>query len=128
MRHSNSSISCCNAATACAHRLREGVLQAQQLSATIEVLKTWLDEQTFDNLLDVEMARERAKLKAKAIVSTLNGYLACLSLVAFPDPNWVVWVERDLQGTRVEIVAAPLDVSPFIREHLIERNGLEASV
>jgi ATP-dependent DNA helicase DinG len=58
----------------------------------------------------------------------LNGYLACLSLVAFPDPSWVVWVERDLQGTRVEIVAAPLDVSPFIREHLIERNGLEASV
>ncbi|HEY9718684.1 MAG TPA: helicase C-terminal domain-containing protein [Trichormus sp.] len=109
-------------------RLREGVPQAQQLAATIEILKAWLDEQTFDFLLDVEMARERAKLKAKAIISTLNGYLACLSLVAFPDPSWVVWVERDLQGTRVEIVAAPLDVSPFIREHLIERNGLEASV
>jgi len=109
-------------------RLREPVPQATQLAAMIEILKTWLEEQTFDYLLDVELARERAKLKAKAIISTLNGYLACLSLLAVPDRSWVVWVERDLQGTRVEIVAAPLDVSPFIREHLIERNGLEASV
>jgi ATP-dependent DNA helicase DinG len=109
-------------------RLREAIPLARELAVTIEVLKTWLEEQTFEILLDVELARERAMLKAKAIASTLNGYLSCLSLLAYPDPSWVTWVERDIQGTRVEVVAAPLDVSSFVREHLLEREGLESSI
>ncbi|HEY9773591.1 MAG TPA: helicase C-terminal domain-containing protein [Planktothrix sp.] len=109
-------------------RLREPVPPARALAQTIEALKGWLEEEEFEHILDVELAKERAKLKAKAIISTLNGYLSCLSLLSYPDPGWVVWVQRDIQATRVEVVAAPLDVSPFIREHLIDRDELEATV
>ncbi len=109
-------------------RLREPVPKAQELAATLETMKEWLEEQEFEHLLDVDMARERAKLKAKAIVSTINGYLSCLSLIAHPDPSWVTWIERDAQNGRVEVVAAPLDVAPFIRENVIEREGLEGTI
>jgi ATP-dependent DNA helicase DinG len=108
--------------------LKEPIEKASELASTVEALKTWLDEQTFENLLDIDLARDRAKLKAKAIISTLNGYLGCLSLIAHPDPGWVTWVERDPQGTRVQVVSAPLDVSSFIRSNLLEREGLQGSV
>ena len=61
-------------------------------------------------------------------MSSLNGYLSCLSLIAHPDPGWVTWVERNPEGTRVQVVSAPLDVSSFIRTNLIEREGLTGSV
>lgn len=109
-------------------RLRESVPQAEDLYATMDALRTWLDEQTFEHLLDVDMARDKAKLKAKALVSTISGYMSCLSLIIQPDPTWVTWVERDIQSGRIELVAAPLDVSSFVREHVLERKNLVASV
>jgi ATP-dependent DNA helicase DinG len=109
-------------------RLREPVPQAQELADAVESLKSWLEEEEFDHLLDVDLLKDKAKLKAKAIISSLNGYLACLSLLAHPDPSWVIWVERNHDGSRVEVVAAPLDVSSFIQDDLIDRDSLEASV
>lgn len=109
-------------------RLRQAVPHAKPLADSIETMRNWLEAQEFEHLLDIDQARDRAKLKAKAIVSTLNGYLACLSLISHPDPGWVTWIEKDMHNTRVEVVAAPLDVSRFIQNNLLERDNLEASV
>ena len=109
-------------------RLKEPIEQAQDLAAVLETMKFWLEEQEFEHLLDVDMARDRAKRKAKALVSTLDRYLSCLSLLSHPDPSWVAWAERDVQGSRIQVTVAPLDVSPFIRDNIFDRERLEASV
>ncbi len=110
-------------------RLRKGVAEAADLSLTLGILKKWLEDQNFEHLLDVDMSREKAKLKAKSLVATINAYLSLLDILAYPDPNWVVWVERsDVTGSRIEVVAAPLDPSVFIRENLLEQENLHSSV
>jgi ATP-dependent DNA helicase DinG len=110
-------------------RLRKPVQEAVDLSLTLSILKKWLEDQTFENLLDVDMSREKAKLKAKGLVATINAYMALLEILAYPNPNWVVWIERsDVTGSRIEVVAAPLDPSVFLREHLLDKDDLQSSV
>ncbi|WP_312609223.1 hypothetical protein, partial [Mammaliicoccus sciuri] len=90
--------------------------EAQDLILSLEMLKSWLDQQTYENLIDADMGREKAKLKARAIVSTINAYISALEIVLDPSPEWVLWIEKsDFQNPRVAVVAAPLDPSEYIR-------------
>ena len=110
-------------------RLKEPVESAIELSATLSILAAWLEEQTFDHLLDYEQAREKAKLKARALLTRVDNLLACLRIVAEPDEDWVVWAtKKDPVGTRMEVTAAPLDVSGFIQDLLLAKPGLDSSV
>lgn len=110
-------------------RIREPIDGAADFGMTLRQMRRWLEEETFENLLDVGNERERAKLKAKAIISTLSGYINCLELMAKPDPNWVLWAEKgDAVGSKFEVVAAPLDVSGYIESSLLGKAGLSASV
>lgn len=107
-------------------RLLQPVEEAQDLSLALKELRDWLSAQTFDDILDVEMAQEKAKLKAKAIISNIDTYLLCLSLVMAPQLDWVTWVERmDGSGSRMSITSAPLDVSDYIADLLLNRRDLE---
>jgi ATP-dependent DNA helicase DinG len=115
--------------TASKVRLREPIETARDLGGVLSLLKTWLEDQTFEYILDYDQAREKAKLKAKALLSTVNRFLGCLELVANPDPGYVVWLSRkDQLGQRIELVAAPLDVSGFLAESLLNKESLESSV
>lgn len=110
-------------------RVREPIDGAHEFALTLKQLKKWLEDETFEGVLDVGSERERARLKAKAIISTLGGYINCLDLMATPDPNWVLWVEKgDNSFGKVEVIAAPLDVSGYIHDHVIDKNGLTSSV
>jgi ATP-dependent DNA helicase DinG len=63
------------------------------------------------------------------LISTTVAYINCLQLLANPDPNWVLWVERgDITGSRVQVLAAPLDVAPFIQDHILSKSHLCSSV
>jgi ATP-dependent DNA helicase DinG len=110
-------------------RLREPVESAHELAGALGLLKTWLEQEEFDYLVDHEQIREKAKLKAKALLSTVNRFLTCLSLVAEPDPGFVIWLSRkDQIGYRLELVAAPLDVSGYLEDFLLNKSPLESSV
>jgi ATP-dependent DNA helicase DinG len=110
-------------------RVKQPLDGARSLIDALTNLRDWLNEQAFEHLLDVDMAREKAKLKANALISMINNYITCLNLVTDPDPNWVVWVEKgDGSGSRMQIVAAPLDVSSSISDLVLNQSGLQASV
>ncbi len=110
-------------------RLLKPVQEACHLKSALESLMKWLSEQKFENLINFELAQEKAKLKANALISTIENYIACLELVIQPSDSWVTWVEkRDVSGSRMAIVAAPLDVSEYISELLLEKPGVESTV
>jgi ATP-dependent DNA helicase DinG len=110
-------------------RLKEPVERARDLAASLFLLRSWLEQQTFDHLLDYDQARDKAKLKARALITSIDHYLACLDLVADPQADWVIWVARkDQIGTRMEVVAAPLDVAEFIQSAIFDKPGLESSI
>lgn len=109
-------------------RFRQSVDGAQYLHQSLTTLKTWLEEANFENILDVDMAREKAKLKAKALVTTINGYLHCLDLLIEPDAGFVVWAERDFKKQKLEVIAAPLDVSETLKKRIFKKSGLLSSV
>ncbi|HEY9679934.1 MAG TPA: helicase C-terminal domain-containing protein [Drouetiella sp.] len=110
-------------------RVRFTVDGASDLALSLDQLKAWLEEQEFEHLMDVGLIREKAKLKARALISTATAYIQLLKLLANPDPNWVVWIERgDISGTRIKVLAAPLDVAPFIQDFIFHKPHLESSV
>ncbi len=110
-------------------RIRHAVDGASDLALSLENLKIWLEEQEFETLLDVGQARERAKLKARSLISTTTAYIQCLNLLANPNPKWVVWVERgDISATRIQVFAAPLEVAPFIQDFIFDKPHLQSSV
>jgi ATP-dependent DNA helicase DinG len=110
-------------------RLRQPVEGAVELIFALKALRDWLENQTFEHILDVDLLREKAQLKAKSIISTISGYCACLELIAAPSAEWVMWLERtERQEVKIEVVAAPLDPSHFISDLLINKGGLETSV
>lgn len=110
-------------------RLREAVESSVDLSATLSILAGWLETQNFEHLLDYEQAREKAKLKANALLTRIDNLLSCLRIVADPDPDWVVWTtKKDQIGARMEVTAAPLDVSGALQDLLLSKPGLESSV
>lgn len=110
-------------------RIRHAVDGASELALSLENLKIWLEEQEFEMIMDVGQARERAKLKARALLSTTTAYIQCLNLLANPNPKWVVWVERgDINATRIQVCAAPLEVAPFIQDYVFDKPHLQSSV
>ena len=109
-------------------RFRQSVDGTQYLHQALTALKTWLEEANFENILDVEMAREKAKLKAKGLITTINGYLHCLDLLIEPDAGFVVWAERDFKKNKLEVIAAPLDVSETLNRLIFKKPGLLSSV
>ncbi|MBK9143907.1 MAG: ATP-dependent DNA helicase [Candidatus Melainabacteria bacterium] len=110
-------------------RMREPVEEAIPLLASLTELKEWLDNQDFEDVLDIDLARDRLKLKAKSLSSTIDKYLHCLGLLREPSLDWVVFVDRQ-EGARgkVEVAAAPLDVSHYIEDALLSKSGLETSI
>lgn len=110
-------------------RIRKAIPHVEHFSNALKVFQEWLEEATFDHVPDEGMAREKVKLKAKGLLATTCSYIKTLELLANPDSNWIVSVERsDFQGSRVEVVAAPLDVAPFIQDLVLDKPGLESSV
>jgi ATP-dependent DNA helicase DinG len=110
-------------------RLREPLEGAAELNLALNVLKEWLENETFEHILDVEMAREKAELKAKSLISTICGYMTCLDLIMMPDDDWVMWLERtERNDVKLEVVAAPLDPSHFIADLILNKPGLESSI
>lgn len=110
-------------------RVREPLEGADDLHMALGALKEWLDNQNFEHILDVEMAREKAELKAKSLASTICGYMTCLELVMEPNEDWVMWIERtERHDVKIEVVAAPLDPSHYIQDLIINKPGLESSV
>ncbi len=109
-------------------RVYHPIDEARHLSSSLTALQRWLENQTFEDILDVDMAQEKAKLKAKALITNIETYLHCLSLVIEPAPDWVTWVERlDDSGSRMSITSAPLDVSEDIHDLLLCRPGLQST-
>ncbi len=110
-------------------RLQKALDSAKPLLSSLEELKDWLDRQTFEDILDVDMARDKIKLKAKAIIGTIEGYQHCLSLISEPSLDWVVWAEKqDFAGQRIKVTAAPLDVSEQIHDFVLKKPGLESAI
>lgn len=109
-------------------RIHRAVPEAKDLDEALHVLRKWLSDQTFESVLDVDQAQEKAKLKAKAIISNIDTYLHCISLLLDPQPDWVTWVERqDSSASRMSITSAPLDVSEYISDLLLNKDGLESA-
>lgn len=110
-------------------RLKEPVIEAKPLIDSLEELKDWLEKQTFDDILDIDLAKDKIKLKAKALKNTIEGYIHCLDLIYQPSYDWVVWAEKqDFQGSKIKVTAAPLDVSEHIKDQLLDKPGLESTI
>lgn len=110
-------------------RIRQAVPQVAHLKKALSIFQEWLEEESFEHVPDDGMAREKVKLKAKGLLATTESYIRTLSLLEEPSASWIVSVERsDFQGSRMEIVAAPLDIAPFIQDLVLEKPGMESSV
>ncbi len=110
-------------------RLFEPVDGAAEFADALSHLKHWLAQQEFEQLLDYEQAREKAKLKAKSLITTIDHCLGGLNLLMEPDKDWVVWLSKNDQvGSRIEAVAAPLDVSHYLQDWLFGKQKLESSI
>jgi ATP-dependent DNA helicase DinG len=110
-------------------RLFEPVSGAEDFADALTHLKHWLSQQEFEHLLDHEQAREKAKLKAKSLMTTIDNCLGGLNLLIEPDKDWVVWLsKKDQVGSRVEAVAAPLDVSHYLQDWLFNKPKLESTI
>ena len=110
-------------------RFKSAIEEAKPLLDSLEELKIWLEKQTFEDILDIELAREKAMLKAKALVSTIDGYMHCLSLIYQPSMDWVVWAEKpDFISEKLKVTAAPLDVAPHLRDNLLNKHGLQSTI
>jgi len=110
-------------------RLHESVEGAEDLTIALDQLRHWLDTSEFDHILDVDQAREKVQLKAKAIANTLNAYIKCIKLLGDPSADYVTWLERtERNDIKLEVVAAPLDPSDYISEFLLTKPSLISSV
>lgn len=110
-------------------RIRQAIPQVEHLMKALSVFYEWLEEESFEHVPNDGLAREKVKLKAKGLLATTASYIKTLGLLAEPSASWIVSVERsDFQGSRIEIVAAPLDVAPFIEDLVLGKPGLESSV
>lgn len=110
-------------------RLKESIDGAKELHFSLTVLRDWLSSQEFGELDDEDLIREKAKLRAKALHTTTLAYLNCLELLEAQPDSYVLWAERaDFNNPRLAINASPLDVAPFIRETLLQKENLQAIV
>lgn len=111
------------------NRIRTGIDSAAELLLSISTLRDWLSSQDFETVMDVDNARDKIKVKARALITTCARFIDCLELVQHPDPEWVLWTEKtDMFGGRIEIVAAPLNVARLLQDNIFEKRGLTSSV
>ena len=110
-------------------RLHEPVEGTEDFHTALEELRHWLEECDFSHILDVEMAREKAQLKAKSIISTVSSYTKCLALLGDPSQDYVTWLERtERSDVKLEVVSAPLDPSSYIADFVMAKPSLISSV
>jgi ATP-dependent DNA helicase DinG len=111
------------------NRIRAGIDTAGELLLSISALRDWLTSQDFDSVLDVDNAREKLRVKAKALIGTSTRFIQCLELVERPDKEWVIWTDRtDAYGGKLEITAAPLNVAGLLHDHIFKKRDLLSSV
>lgn len=111
------------------NRIRAGIDFAGELLLAIHGLRDWLSTQDFETVIDVDNARDKVKVKAKALIGTATRFIECLQLVERPDPEWVLWTDRtDNYGGKLEITAAPLNVAQMLNDHLFNKRDLLSSV
>lgn len=110
-------------------RLRKPVEGMQELHSALVVLLQWLEQQEFQDVMEVDNQREKMKLKAKKLIGTVNSYIQCLDLLHSNNPEWVFWVEKQ-EGfkARIELVAAPLTIDQFINNHIFSKENLQTSI
>lgn len=111
-------------------RVRQSIAEAEPMLMALHALRNWIEAQDYENVLDVDLAREKLKLKAKAIISTIDRYIKCLDLLKTPDSNWVIYVEQSTNPNHenFSVTASPLDVSGFIADNLFAKAGLHSTV
>jgi ATP-dependent DNA helicase DinG len=110
-------------------RLRKPVDGMQELHAALVVLQQWLEQQEFPDVLEVDNQREKMKLKARKLISTVASYIQCLDLLSTNNPDWVFWAEKqDGFKARIELMAAPLTIDQFINNHIFSREDLQTSI
>jgi ATP-dependent DNA helicase DinG len=111
------------------NRIRVGIEQVGELLLAINTLRDWLSCQDFESVLDVDNAREKLRVKAKALISTATRFISCLELVENPDNQWVLWTEKtDMYGGKLEIIAAPLHVAQMLEDKIFNKRGLQSTV
>jgi ATP-dependent DNA helicase DinG len=111
------------------NRIRAGIDAAGELLLAVNGLRDWLSTQDFETVMDVDNARDKVKVKAKALMGTATRFIECLELVERPDPQWVLWTERtDNYGGKLEITAAPLNVAKLLNDNIFHKRDLLASV
>lgn len=110
-------------------RLRKPVEGISELHAALVALEEWLEKQEFTDVLEVDNQREKAKLKAKKLLSTVSSYIECLDLLSTSNPDWVFWVDKQ-EGfkARVELVGAPLAIDRFLNDHIFHKEDLQTSI
>lgn len=112
-------------------RLRKAPDGTDDVIQALVELRDWLVSQDFEQILDIDNKREKMKLKAKSLATTCSGYIKCLDLLVDQPGDWVFWAEKS-EGSRaesrVEITAAPLNVSEMLADHIFNKEELETSV
>ncbi len=89
-----------------------------------EVLLIDLNKLTID-----EMAVEKLKLKAKAIIAQIDSYLEILNLLVTLPSEYVIFIQPSSSiSFNPKITAIPLDVSEFIFDKLISKPQLQSSI
>ncbi len=110
-------------------RIRKPVEGIMEFLNTLYITRDWLAAANFETVLDIDNQRDKLKLKAKALLTTTNGYIKCLELLEQLDEEWVFWAEKmDNVPWRTELVAAPLTVADLIEQYVFDKEGLLSSI
>ncbi len=109
-------------------RLRKAPDGTEELTESLLELRDWLTSQEFEQVIDIDNKREKLKLKAKSLASTATGFIRCLDLLTHQEPSWVFWAEKSDGGGRMEITAAPLNVSQMLSDTIFNKDELETSI
>lgn len=108
-------------------RLRKAPEGTAELTEGLVELRDWLAAQEFEQVIDIENKRDKLKLKAKSLASTAAGFIKCLDLLQQQEESWVFWADKSDSG-RIEVVAAPLNVSEMLSDSIFNKEELETSI
>lgn len=112
-------------------RLRKAPDGTDEVIQSLLDLRDWLVSQEFEQVIDIDNKREKMKLKAKALATTCSGYIKCLDLLVDQPADWVFWAEKtegNRAESRIEITAAPLNVSQMLSDHIFNKEELDTSI
>lgn len=108
-------------------RLRTAPEGTQELTDSLVELRDWLSSQEFEQVIDIDNKRDKLKLKAKSFASTASSFIRCLDLFRDQEPAWVLWADKS-DGGRIELTAAPLNVSEMLENTIFNKEELETSI